>query len=261
MMRKATFLAAVVVGLATTAARANTAYIKYISPGPCCDVAGFRVDFNNDGSWDKQYNDNVYTGEYKFAFDASNSSAEAGLLLDDPFYAYCIDVAQNAPTHWALYDITDLENAPVNGWNVLMGATRADRVRELFGRFIGDVNTKEEGEAFAASLWEIVYEKSGAYHLDDGTLIMNGLDGNAKSISEDWLGQLNGDTGHFDYDVFALTNPCYQDFALTSPGYGGQPIPEPVTMMGMVLGVGGLAAYLRKRRPRTDRPGKRGITQ
>ena len=142
-----------------------------------------------------------------------------------------------------------------------MGTTRADRVRELFGRFIGEVDSEEEGEAFAASLWEIVYEKSGAYDLGGGTLIMNGLDGNAETISEGWLADLDGDTDYFDYDVFALTNPDYQDFALTSPGYGGQPIPEPVTMMGMVLGVGGLASYLRKRRPRTDRPGKRGITQ
>jgi len=169
MMRKVTFLAAVVVALAATVAHANTAYIKYTSPGPYCGVAGFRVDFNNDGSWDKQYNDNVYTGEYKFDFDADNSSAEAGLLLDNPFYAYCIDVDQNAPTDWAVYNITDLEKAPVNCWDVLMGATRADRVRELFGRFIGEVDSEEEGEAFAASLWEIVYEKSGAYDLGGGT--------------------------------------------------------------------------------------------
>lgn len=246
----AVLLAAVLAGSAS----ANTAFIKYTGPGQYCGVAGFQVDFDDDGTWDRSYNGNVYTGDYKFAFDASQSSKEAVDLLSDPFYAWCIDVDQNAPTAWATYEIKDLEQAPINDWAV-MGDARADSVRELFGRFRGLVNSVEEGEAFAAALWEIVYEQDASYDLDDGTLVMNGLDGgpqgHAKTIAEGWLGQLDGTESMFDDDVFALTNGTYQDFALTSPNYDEPPpIPEPVTTIGLLLGGAALTAYSRRRRTR-----------
>jgi len=229
----------------------NTAYIKYASPGEYCGVAGFSVDFDNNGTWDEVYNNNVYTGEYKFRFDPDSpfSSPEAKLLLDDPFYAYCIDVDQNAPSQWTVYTLEDLENAPNNSWGIGIDTPRANRIRELFGRFFTGVDTREEGEAFAACLWEIVFEQSGTDNLAAGTLVMNGLDWNAEAVATGWLGQLNGDTDYFDMHVFALTNDTYQDFALTSPGWGGQPppIPEPVTMVGLVLGAVGLVRYIRKR--------------
>jgi len=228
----------------------STAYVKYASPGENCGVAGFSVDFNGDGTWDEVHNNNVYTGEYKFRFDPTSpfSSPQAQLLLDDPFYAYCIDVDQNAPTQWTVYTLEALENAPNNDWGIGMDSVRANRIRELFGRFYTSVDTREEGQAFAASLWEIVFEQTGTYDLDAGTLVMNGLDWNAEAVAMGWLAQLNGDTNYFDMNVFALTNDTFQDFALTSPGWGGQPpIPEPMTLVGLAMGAVGLVRYVRKR--------------
>jgi len=249
-MRGATLLGltALVVVMAASAAEANTAVIKYTSPGRYCGVAGFKVDYDDNGTWDRVQYNNVYVGEYKFAFDADQSSAEARALLDDPFYAWCIDVDQNAPTDWATYEIKDLEEAPHNSWGVMDGS-RADLIRELFGRFRTDINTDAEGEAFSAALWEIVYERDASFDLDSGTLIMNGLDWGAGAIAEDWLSQLDGTESLFDNDVFALVNDTYQDFALTSPGYGGRPpIPEPVTVVSLLLGGACLSAYTRRRK-------------
>ena len=245
-MKRATAITIVLILAMAGSALANTAYIKYDSPGRYYGVAGFWVDFNDNGTWDEVYNNNVYTGEYKFQFDptSQSSSPEAKLLLDNTFYAYCIDVDQNAPTQWAVYTLEALENAPINSWGTVMDTPRANRIRELFGRFFTGVDTREEGEAFAACLWEIVFEKRSAYDLDAGTLIMNGLDWNAEAVAMGWLGQLNGDTNYFDTKVFALTNDTFQDFALTSPGWH---TPEPVTMVGLVLGAVGLVRYIRKR--------------
>jgi hypothetical protein len=49
-------------------------------------------------------------------------------------------------------------------------------------------------------------------------------------------------------DVLALSNAEQQDFAFTSPGAGGRIIPEPVTMAGLMLGIGSVVTYVRKRR-------------
>jgi len=229
--------------------QAVTATIRYVGPGSNCGVAGFWVDLDGDGTYDETYNNNVYVGEYRFAFKEDASSPEAAALLSNPFYAWCIDVAQEAPTSWSLYELANLEDAPVNGWGS-MGTDRANRLRELFGRFLPEVDSKAEGEAFAAAIWEIVYERDDSYNLNTGTLRMNGLDWGAGDIAEGWLASLDGDTQYFDYNLFALTNPTHQDFALTTPGVGGMfvVVPEPATMAGMVLGVGSLVGYLRRRR-------------
>jgi len=251
--KRTTAITAVLILAITGSAWASTAYIKYASPGKNCGVAGFWVDFDNNGTWDEQYNNNVYTGEYKFRFDPDSaySSPETKLLMTDPFYAYCIDVDQHAPTQWSVYTLEALENAPINDWGTVMDATQANRIRELFGRFYASVNTREKGEAFAACLWEIIFEQTGTYDLADGTLVMNGLDWDAEAVATGWLGQLNGDTNYFDMNVFALTNDTFQDFALTSGGTSTPPpphAPEPVTLAGLFLGVGSLIGYLRRRR-------------
>ncbi|MBM4019514.1 MAG: hypothetical protein FJ288_14530 [Planctomycetes bacterium] len=138
-----------------------------------------------------------------------------------------------------------------------MTAAKADALRELFGRFYGSVNSLVTDEAFAACIWEIVFEDKAAngWDLEAGRLKMNGLDsngsGNAHDIAELWLGQLTGDAGWFDYNVFALTNASYQDYALARKGFAPTPpppeqqvpIPEPLTAGSLILGVAGLARY------------------
>jgi hypothetical protein len=51
-------------------------------------------------------------------------------------------------------------------------------------------------------------------------------------------------------NVVALVNEDFQDYALTVADFGSResPIPEPVTMAGLMLGICGLARYVRRNR-------------
>jgi len=45
----------------------------------------------------------------------------------------------------------------------------------------------------------------------------------------------------------ALVDPCHQDQVVYVPA-GPPPVPEPLTMAGLFLGLAGVARYIRKRR-------------
>jgi hypothetical protein len=237
----------------------GTASIKYVNP-TYGGVAGFKVDYNGDGTYEKVYNNNVYTGAYNFSMNMNSpdTSAYAKTLLTPSFSAYCIDVVSLASSSYLPYTISDLEGAPLTSVGSAMTPLQANALRELFGRFYGSVNNLILDEAFAAATWEIVFEPGatyGTWDLDSGRLVMNGLDsngyGDAHNIAETWLGTLNGDSTKFDNHVFALTNPGTQDYALARAGFGGDAaIPEPLTASSMVLAMVGLARYVVRRRTR-----------
>ena len=238
------------------------AYIKQIAYG-YVGFSSVRADFTYDDGggvpgydgapsstyahWDENYwSDNVYTGQYGFDLDPAKSSWIANKLLKDPFYAYCTDLVQN-PGDWSYYDLRPLEEAPIGGGVGPMGTTKANALRELFGTvkpgiLIGNANH----EAFAACVWEIVYEKPGvAYNLASGWLQVGAL--TSGSLAQGWLNGITWNTSEYDNGVFAITSPGKQDFALTNPDLGGY-IPEPVTMAGLMLGIGSIAGYARRRR-------------
>jgi hypothetical protein len=243
------------VGGAAHGASYGTASIKYVSPA-FGGVAGFSVDYTGNSNYDLTYNDNVYTGAYNFALDMSSPSTSdyAKANLTPSFTAYCIDVIQEASSSYQTYTIADLEDAPLNSVGPMTTA-KANALRELFGRFYAGVDNVIKDEAFAAAIWEISYENGNAWDLDTGHFVMNGLDsnglGNAHNLAELWLSQLNGDTSKFDYHLVALTNPGYQDYALTRAGTGGSPpIPEPLTASAVTMAAVALAGYLKRRTAR-----------
>jgi hypothetical protein len=229
-------------------------------------VAGFWADYNYDGVWDKQYNNNVYTGQYQFAFDAAGSSTLAGLVLTHPFGAFCIDVTQYANSGWSIYSLVDLEDAPLTSAAGHMSPQKADDVRELFGRILSSAwNPGHPGqggyqgggakaaEAFAAALWEVVFEKPGLpYDLGSGYFIMNGMDWGADAVAQGWLDRLTHDPAWRDQQVLALVSPDLQDFALSAPGFSGQDdhngvVPEPLTLLAVGAALAEIAGYARKR--------------
>jgi hypothetical protein len=241
----------------------GTARIAY--EGCYGGIAGFWADYNYDGTWDRVYNNNVYTGQYQFAFDDAASSPQAAQFLSNPFGAFCIDVTQQAGG-WALYNIVDLEDAPASGAVGHMSQAKADAVRELFGRVMStnwsSANPGQGGyigggplaaEAFGACLWEIVFEKPGlSYNINDGYFRMNGMDGCSGAVAQAWLNRLTGDPLWRDQQVLAMVNDNMQDFAFAAPGFSHQDdeqaIPEPMTMAAVGMGVAALAAYIRGRK-------------
>lgn len=263
-------IVAMVLGF-TAVASANSlgsARIKYL--GSNGGLAGFKVDYDHDGTWDKTYGgSSVYVGEYKFAFDAANSSVFAQGLLTDPFYAYCIDLVQNTNENYQTYELKNLEDAPVNGMVGPMSAAKANDIRELFGKvywknyndttggfrgFQGGGNKAKH--AFAAAMWEIIYEEPAVgYDINSGSLTMVGMDFGSQTpsstdLANSWLAQITGDTSAYNDKVVALVHSSYQDFALSigvsEPGF--DVIPEPMTMLAVLAGGAGLGGYLRRRR-------------
>lgn len=235
--------------LAASSVQATTVRLKRTGFGHV-GVTGFKVDYDWDGNFDRQESDRIYTGQYEFAFDAANSSPEAAARIPDTFRAYCVDVDQWAPQGWTDYNLVDLEAAPVASRpDNPMGAGKANDLRELWGRFADAVVDSATGEAFGAAVWEIVFENpQNAYDVGSGALTMIGMSGGAASTANTWLSQLTGDTDEYEQGLFALSHPSYQDFALAGPAPVGQPIPEPLTVAGLGMGVVGLGGYLRRRR-------------
>ena len=240
--------------LAASAAQATTVRIDHIGYGHV-GTTGVIVDYDWDGHYDAYSGDYIKTGQYKFAFYAAHSSPGTADLVTDPFFAYCVDLDQSIPYGWADYSLVDLEDAPL-AWRPddPMGTDKANDLRELWGRFAGMVTSSATGEAFGAAVWEIVFENpANDYDVADGALKMTGMGiyggENSAAIANDWLSQLNGDISKYEQGLFALSHPCYQDFALAGPTPpSGNPIPEPMTLAGVGMGVAGLCGYLRRRR-------------
>jgi hypothetical protein len=221
-----------------------------------------------------------YCGQYNLLIKAdpgTYSGHYAEVLIDSlkpngwtqgPVVAgsFCIDVSQEAPPSMDTYQIYSLEDAPVVGTTSNgMGAAKANDLRRLFN-FLGSnssgavgaqtYSSADAAAAFEADVWEIINETTSTYALNGGTFQVQEAWGDKDwtALANSWLGQVhNGKTLDGDdldpvTGVAALINPLTQDYALVIPGFGGAPVPEPVTLAGIVLGLGSLTTYIRRRR-------------
>jgi hypothetical protein len=137
-----------------------------------------------------------------------------------------------------------------------IGLAKADYLRELWGRFYDPswsaggnytAEQKQKAGAFAAAIWEIVYEAppSSSNQWDvtkDGTAGNLGFYSSSTSatIANNWLHSLDG-TGS-KANLRALVNCGAQDYLVEIKE---TPIPEPATLM--LLGLGSLVLCVRKR--------------
>jgi hypothetical protein len=208
---------------------------------------------------------NVYTGKYNLeidptvaptgeAIDIKASATTSGSVPNIRYFigTFCADILQSAPTSYRLYDVYHPEEAPIGGGNLAMGVDKAWDLRRLFYQHLGATATADGAAAFEACVWEIVYENSGTYNVDytsalKGDFYVKPTSGNGwVATANTWLGTLGTDQP--DIGLRVLASSGYQDFALTVPGLGADPIPEPVTMAGLMLGIGSVVTYVRKRR-------------
>jgi hypothetical protein len=229
----------------------------------CSPTEAVNAYVNNSyvGSW--------YCGQYDLQVEHSPGSfGGLGVTLvgqaqqNLPPYtmgSYCIDVHQDAPTSYGVYTIYPLAYAPIasNLTGIAMGSTKANDLERLFSLLPSNLTNQTAG-AFQAAVWEIVNETStnldGSYHYDvtSGSFMMTEYNiGNGTG----WLGQANTWLNELHApgtvpvaDVVALVNPDTQDYALTVLGAGSSRlIPEPITMAGLMMGIGGLVGYVRRR--------------
>jgi hypothetical protein len=168
---------------------------------------------------------------------------------------FCADVHQSVPStsRWKTYEVRYPEDAPIGLSQPAMGTDKADDLSRLFANHDGILETTSSlyAAAFQLCVWEIIYEteqstysvayRAGSFYATNSTDVRN--------LANEWLAPINSATGPApDVGLRVLSNNCYQDYAITTE-IGETPyIPEPLTVLGVFLGVGGLAGYVRKRR-------------
>jgi hypothetical protein len=245
----------------------------------CGPTEAARTSLNSGSTWDGPW----YTGQYNLKVNSASSSHSVGDTGEKLWGnaaannwligSYCIDIRQQAPTSGAppaapyrRYDLYDLQDAPiVRGMDVDMGTAKADDLRRLFSNWssawatTGYVKNGWNGDqyaaAFEAAVWEIINETAtkpgGAYdyNLGLGTFrVSEYWGGSWGTIANGWFANLQDMAPNLN--VVALVNEDFQDYALTVADFGSResPIPEPVTMAGLMLGICGLARYVRRNR-------------
>jgi len=145
------------------------------------------------------------------------------------------------------------------------GASEANLIEELFGRYNPLLSADPTGPysggtyrtaamALQLAIWKINLdagtETLGGWDFGSGLVRVNSALVNYEStgspsakfdaVALAMLNSLTG-TGPKAYGLEGLRNPTYQDLIIQS-------IPEPVTMAGLMLGIGSVVTYVRKRR-------------
>jgi hypothetical protein len=192
---------------------------------------------------------NVYGGVYML--DKTGSTGQGNIWPDGPIGGFCIELQQWSPDTTLKYDVVSLQEVDNSFMGGTMGLEKADYLAELWGRFYnpawadgGPYSSQEnsKAEAFAAAVWEILYEDMPDSPLSwdvtaDGSAGDHGFF--ASNVDDDvansWLHALDGCGPKAD--LRAVVNCGKQDYIIQ--------VPEPATIC--LIGLGGLA-FLRKRK-------------
>ena len=225
--------------------------------------------YNSSGVYTGQVTEGTVVGIYDFT--QVNSSPTANPYPRNPglpvlFDAFCMDLKQfvyYTPTisHWSEMRQLGLDGSDDGPWPGPHGApmtlTQKTNLLKLFGLHNSDVTlSTTNAAAFGAAVWEIVWETSGTLNPSGALDVTAGylsvsVNSGAQTLANTWLGQLASYNPSSYPEIQGLLDNTPQDqLVLIIGGTGGpeNPIPEPVTMAGLMMGIGGLVTYVRKRR-------------
>lgn len=191
----------------------------------------------------------VFTGVY--LLDKTSGTAAGTLWDNGPVVGFCIELDEPAPHAPTVYDVISVSDAYTGLLNESMGIDKSQYLSELWGRYYDpswadgsyDISDHSSAAAFAAAVWEIVYEDIPAATYDwdvtaDGTPGIPGfaIDSVNASVANAWLASLNGAGPMAELAVF--TNEGNQNYLVA--------VPEPTTML--LLGVGGVLGAMRRKK-------------
>jgi hypothetical protein len=192
----------------------------------------------------------VYGGVYML--DKTAGTSQGNIWPNGLIGGFCIELHQWAPDTTLKYDVVNLEEVNNSFMGGLLGTAKADYLAELWGRFYDpawadggsySIEENSKAEAFAAAVWEIVYEDLPASPLDwdvttDGSAGSHGFyaDYVNATLANSWLNALTGCGPKADLQAFV--NEGKQDYLVQ--------VPEPATLA--MFGIGGLLSLLRRKR-------------
>jgi len=189
-----------------------------------------------------------------YMLNKTNGTGQGTLWPDGPLGSFCIELSEWAPEKSFRYDVVMPEESPepTNFLGGHIGLDKAEYLSELWGRFfdpnwVGNgpfsYQQKHDAEAFAAAVWEIIYEKLPGSPNDwdvrsDGTCGKLGFRccGVNTATANGWLHALDGTGPKADLRAFVYDGK--QDYIVA--------VPEPATIG--LLGLGALSLFGRKRR-------------
>ena len=194
----------------------------------------------------------VYAGLYWFDKVAVSPDIEANpaYWLDDEFGGYCIDIQQeinwNYQGVWQIEPLADAPIGPGGDASGAMGAQRAEHLKRLWGNYFVPGPYPE----FQVAVWELLVEDpANGYDVTSGDFYASRSNEVDRTQINQWLDLVTDPaySGPVSNLMYAMTSSDTQDFAVLIET-GGQTVPEPVTLAGLVLGGGGLLGYLRRRK-------------
>jgi len=174
----------------------------------------------------------------------SGSTAAGGFLtklngLDPAFTTYCVDLYQFIAFNQPPYGYV---NVPASAHAFRNAGAALDLARLYSSGHVVDTAVTEA--AFQLAVWEIAYETTGAYKLDDGDARFSGGGTDAiwaLGLATDWLGHLGSGNG---YSVRVLESANNQDEVFATA------IPEPGSFALALAALGVAGGATRRRRER-----------
>lgn len=194
----------------------------------------------------------MYAGVYMLQKTADTGAG--AIWPNSQLVGFCIEAEEPSFPTTQTYTVDTPEHNYSPVLNEYMGVDKANYLSELWGRYydpswagLGSHSTTEnmEASAFAAAIWEIVYEDVPVSSLlwdvgSDGTPGVAGfssLQANS-ALANSWLHSLDGTGPKANLAVF--TNQGAQNFLVQ--------VPEPTTLA--LFGLGGCFSVMRRRRRR-----------
>lgn len=177
-----------------------------------------KVDWSlNGSSWSK-----AYAGAFSGTFD----------LNDESFVSFCVEVTQYAAAWGSSASYTEAS----------FSSTIASNLTNLANKYYSSVSDSLTSAAFQMAVWEIVLEDSGTFNLTSGAFQLKNS-ATAINLAQSWLDGINDDsvaaTGN--YSLRYLQNGKYQDMLVLTP------VPEPATYGMLLLGMGLIGLFARRR--------------